>query len=77
MEKIGFHSVRRAFLSLLAAILSAGCMEQTREALREPTGTPMPRIKLLTYNTLHGLEPSGMTVKASESLEVRQARLDL
>ena len=81
MEKIGFNSVRRVqpllFLSLLAAILSAGCMEQTREALREPTGTPMPRIKLLTYNTLHGLEPRGMTVRASESQEVRQARLNL
>jgi len=81
MERIGFHSVRRVqpllFLSLLAAILSAGCMEQTREALREPTGTPMPWIKLLTYNTLHGLEPSGITVRASESHEVRQARLDL
>ena len=78
MEKIGFHSVRlRQLLSLLAAVLVAGCLEATREAIREPTGTPMPRITLLTYNTLHGLEPSGMTVKASESQEVRQARLDL
>ena len=78
MEKIGFHSVRlRQLLSLLAAVLVAGCLEPTREAIREPTGTPMPRITLLTYNTLHGLEPSGMTVKASESQEVRQARLDL
>jgi len=81
MGKIGFHSVRRAqprlFLSLLTAILAVGCMEPTHEAFREPTGTPMPRITLLTYNTLHGLEPSGMTVRASESQEVRQARLDL
>src|SRR6476646_10014660 len=78
MGKIGFHSIRlRLFPSLLAAVLVAGCVEPTREALREPTGTPLPRIKLLTYNTLHGLEPSGMTVKASESLDVRQARLDL
>ena len=78
MEKIGFHSVRlRQLLSLLAAVFVAGCLEATREAIREPTGTPMPRITLLTYNTLHGLEPSGMTVKASESQEVRQARLDL
>src|SRR6476659_8571102 len=81
MEKIRFHSVRcaqpRLLLSLLVAILVAGCLEPTREALREPTGTPMPRITLLTYNTLHGLEPSGMTVRASESQEARQARLDL
>ena len=81
MEKIGFHIVRcaqpRLFLSLLAAVLVAGCLEPTREAIREPTGTPMPRITLLTYNTLHGLEPSGMTVRASESQEARQARLDL
>ena len=81
MEKIGFHSVRcaqpRLLLSLLVAVLVAGCLEPTREALREPTGTPMPRITLLTYNTLHGLEPSGMTVRASESQEARQARLDL
>jgi len=81
MGKIGFHSLRHAqprlFLSLLAAILAVGCVEPTHEAFREPTGTPMPRIKLLTYNTLHGLEPSGMTVRASESQEVRQARLDL
>jgi endonuclease/exonuclease/phosphatase family metal-dependent hydrolase len=37
----------------------------------------MPRVTILTYNTLHGLEPSGITVKASESQEARQARLDL
>ncbi len=36
----------------------------------------MQRIKVLTYNTLHGLESSGLTVKASESKEVRQARLN-
>ena len=37
----------------------------------------MSRFRVLTYNTLHGLEPSGLTVKASESKEARQARLDL
>lgn len=37
----------------------------------------MPRVTVLTYNTLHGLEPSGLTVQASESKEARQARLDL
>ncbi|HJT19850.1 MAG TPA: endonuclease/exonuclease/phosphatase family protein [Nitrospira sp.] len=37
----------------------------------------MSQVKVLTYNTLHGLEPSGLTVKASESKDARQARLDL
>jgi endonuclease/exonuclease/phosphatase family metal-dependent hydrolase len=37
----------------------------------------MPRVTVLTYNTLHGLEPSGLTVQASESKEARQARLAL
>src|SRR5574339_553070 len=63
--------------SLLTAVLAAGCTEATRETVREPTGTPLPQIKILTYNTLHGLEPSGLTVKAGESQEARQARLDL
>lgn len=37
----------------------------------------MQRVRVLTYNTLHGLEPSGLTVKASESKEERQARMNL
>ena len=57
--------------SFLAACAHSGDRTST------PTGKPMPRFLVLTYNTLHGLEPSGLTVKASESKEVRQARLDL
>ena len=67
----------RLVSSLAAAVFFTACMEPARETLPEPTGTPMPRIKLLTYNTLHGLEPSGLTVKASETSEAREARLDL
>jgi endonuclease/exonuclease/phosphatase family metal-dependent hydrolase len=37
----------------------------------------MQRFTVLTYNTLHGLEPSGLTVKTGESKEAREARLDL
>jgi endonuclease/exonuclease/phosphatase family metal-dependent hydrolase len=37
----------------------------------------MQRVTVLSYNTLHGLEPSGLTVKASEPKEARQARLNL
>ncbi|MGD9725978.1 MAG: endonuclease/exonuclease/phosphatase family protein [Nitrospiraceae bacterium] len=43
----------------------------------EHKGRPLQRFKVLTFNTLHGLEPSGLTVKASESKDARQARLDL
>jgi endonuclease/exonuclease/phosphatase family metal-dependent hydrolase len=43
----------------------------------EHKGEPLQRFKVLTFNTLHGLEPSGLTVKTSESMDVRQARLDL
>jgi endonuclease/exonuclease/phosphatase family metal-dependent hydrolase len=68
---------RRLFLPVAAALLTAACAEPGRDALRTPTGIPMQRIKLLTYNTLHGLEPSGLTVKATESRDARQARLDL
>jgi len=42
-----------------------------------PSGKPMQRITVLTYNTLHGLETSGWTVKPGESKEVHDARLDL
>ena len=64
------------FLLLMAGLLAA-CMAPVRETVREFTGTPLPRITVLTYNTLHGLVPSGLTVKAGESKEERQARLDL
>jgi len=83
MDRIGHQKVGRAYrvrrLSFLVVVMlcAAACTEPTRETFREPTGIPMQRIKLLTYNTLHGLEPSGLTVKASESKEARQARLDL
>ena len=65
----------RVMLAALALWLCAGCQDSS--AVRQPTGTPMPRVRVLTYNTLHGLEPSGLTVKASEAKEARQARLDL
>lgn len=42
-----------------------------------PSGKSLQQIKVLTYNTLHGLEPSGLTVKPGESKDMRQARLTL
>ena len=82
MEMLSFDSADRLrfiglLVSLLAAVLIAACALSSHETVREPTGIPLARIKLLTYNTLHGLEPSGLTVKAGESPEARQARLDL
>jgi endonuclease/exonuclease/phosphatase family metal-dependent hydrolase len=83
MDRIGFQKAatadraRRLFFLVVVLLCAAACTVPARETLREPTGIPMQRIKLLTYNTLHGLEPSGLTVKASESKEARQARLDL
>lgn len=66
----------RAWTIMLICSFMGGCADSARPALT-PSGTPMPRVTVLTYNTLHGLEPSGLTVQASESKEARQARLDL
>jgi endonuclease/exonuclease/phosphatase family metal-dependent hydrolase len=82
MDRVSVDNVLRArrsrlFLVLCSTALAVGCTEATRDTVREPTGTPLAQIKILSYNTLHGLEPSGLTVKASESSEARQARLDL
>ena len=79
MHRCGPRKARRLpRLSLLvaAALMTGACAEPARDIVK-PTGIPMQRIRLLTYNTLHGLAPSGLTVKASESKDVRQARLDL
>ena len=71
-------SFRIAVIVLVLCTSASGCTGSIHQAPdREPTGTPMSRVRLLTYNTLHGLEPSGLTVKPSESKEARQARLDL
>jgi endonuclease/exonuclease/phosphatase family metal-dependent hydrolase len=40
-------------------------------------GQPLQRFTVLTFNTLHGLVPSGWTVKPSESKEAHKARLNL
>ena len=53
-----------------------GCADSVPHTT-EPSGKPMQRITVLTYNTLHGLETSGWTVKPGESKEVHDARLDL
>jgi endonuclease/exonuclease/phosphatase family metal-dependent hydrolase len=77
-QRIGKARRRPRFsLVIAAAMMATACTEPVRDVVHKPTGIPMQRITLLTYNTLHGLEPSGLTVKASESKEARQARLDL
>jgi endonuclease/exonuclease/phosphatase family metal-dependent hydrolase len=60
----------------LSLCFLSSCADSGRPVLA-PSGQPMQQVTVLTYNTLHGLAPSGMTVKASESKEARQARLDL
>lgn len=63
---------------IVLSAFAAACTGPTHQiVVQEPSGKPMQRVRVLTYNTLHGLEPSGLTVKASESKEVRQARLNL
>jgi endonuclease/exonuclease/phosphatase family metal-dependent hydrolase len=71
-------SRRLCLLVLILAISPVACAG-TRQGtnMLEPSGSPMQRVTVLSYNTLHGLEPSGLTVKPSESNETRQARLDL
>lgn len=64
--------------TLLLCCVLAACAPSFRESTHAhvPTGEPMQRIRVLTYNTLHGLETSGMTVRSGESKEARQARLE-
>ena len=64
-------------LFLLCSVLAA-CAPSSRKSTHAhaPTGVQMERIRVLTYNTLHGLETSGMTVRSGESNEARQARLE-
>ena len=67
--------VRTCALMLICSFLG-GCADALRPT-STPNGTAMPGVKVLTYNILHGLEPSGLTVKASESKQAREARLAL
>ena len=66
----------RACAIMLMCFFMGGCTDTVRPIIT-PSGMPMSRTKVLTYNTLHGLKPRGLTVKTSETKEARQARLDL
>jgi len=65
-------------LVLLLSCVLVACTPSIREPthVHVPTGEPMKQIRVLTYNTLHGLETSGVTVRAGESTAARQARLN-
>src|SRR5262245_49066063 len=76
-QRIEPSALVRACAVILICFLMGGCTDSSVRQTTTPSAPPMPRVKVLTYNTLHGLEPSGLTVKASESKEARQARLDL
>ena len=71
-------SCRLCLLVLVLAISPVSCAAARQgTTVPKPSGLPMQRVTVLSYNTLHGLEPSGLIVKPSESNEARQARLDL
>jgi endonuclease/exonuclease/phosphatase family metal-dependent hydrolase len=76
-RRVTVHSYTRIAIALLCSFLAACMHSRPAAPVQEPDGKPLQRFKVLTYNTLHGLEPSGLTVKASESKEARQARLNL
>src|SRR6478735_6530943 len=76
-RRVTVHSYACVAIALLCSFLAACTHSGPAAPVHEPDAKPLQRIKVLTYNTLHGLEPSGLTVKASESKEARQARLDL
>ena len=76
-RRVTVHSYTRIAIALLCSFLAACTHSGPAAPAHEPDAKPLQRVKVLTYNTLHGLEPSGLTVKASESKEARQARLDL
>jgi endonuclease/exonuclease/phosphatase family metal-dependent hydrolase len=61
---------------LVGCIVLSGCAASVHPTTA-PSGTPFPQFKVLTFNALHGLEPSGLMVKAGESPEVHQGRLNL
>jgi endonuclease/exonuclease/phosphatase family metal-dependent hydrolase len=76
-ERVASAKCRMSLYLLLMAAMLAACMAPAHETVRGTAGSPLPRVTVLTYNTLHGLVPSGLTVKPGESKEERQARLDL
>ncbi len=68
-------SCRLCLLVLVLAISPVSCAAaRLGTTVPKPSGLPMQRVTVLSYNTLHGLEPSGLIVKPSESNEARQAR---
>src|SRR5262249_18750168 len=72
----GTRTWARACALMLICSFLGGCADALRPT-STPNGTAMPGVKVLSYNILHGLEPSGLTVKASESKQAREARLAL
>ena len=69
---------RLCLLVLVLAISPVSCAAARQgTTVPKPSGLPMQRVTVLSYNTLHGLEPSGLTVKASEPKGARQARLNV
>jgi len=64
-------------IALLCSFLASCTHVRSDTPVDDFDTKPMERITILTYNTLHGLEPKGLTVKPSESTDERQTRLNL
>ena len=73
------HLGNHVAITLLLLSFVAACAKPVSQTTSGdgPKGQPLLRFKVLTFNTLHGLEPRGWTVKPSESKEVHKARLNL
>lgn len=67
----------RVFLVLALVCWTVGaCAHADSSSLSaHPTGAPMPRLTILTYNTLHGLETTEWSVRPGESAQAHEARL--
>jgi hypothetical protein len=71
-------SCRLCLLVWVLAISPVACAAARQgTTVSLPSGSPMQRVTVLSYNTLHGLEPSGLIVRPGETNEARQARLHL
>jgi endonuclease/exonuclease/phosphatase family metal-dependent hydrolase len=72
------HTIHGGTLLLvLSSFLWACAKVTTSTTVPDPTGHPLERFSVLTYNVLHGLEAGRFWVRQGESTEERMERLTL